>query len=226
MTERLQPGTPVYHWNDAGEVLDYTEDGKLRVQLDHHRHQDEKGQGKVVEVAEADVSEVIEVVQLAPREHFMTTTEPGVEPPYSPFGYVVTEDGKVHTLLQQWCHGIVLALLFPEHAKAAGYRQPDRDSCVFHYQRYELDYHDDLPVVRIAFGVLSSNAMSKGYKPATEAQVTGARLAFKAVGVGMRDEVSCDYRDMPLSKALEDLLVDRTPEEPHELAVPEEYRDV
>lgn len=120
-------------------------------------------------------------------------------------------------LLRQWAHGIVLSMLFPEHAKEAGYRQPDKESNVHHYQRYELDYHDDLPVVRIAFGLITAHALSKGHKPATEAQIEATRLAFQAAGIGMRDEVTCDYADMPLSKALSALREDTTPVEAHEL---------
>lgn len=227
MSNPIQTGTLIYHFDEPGEVVGYTEDGKLQIQLDHGRYQEAKGPGKLIELSPEDAEEEVEVVEHAPHDFFMATTEPGVNPPYSPYGYIVTEDGKVHTLLRKWCHGIVLSILFPDHAKSAGYRQPDRESNVYHYQRYELDHHNDLPVVRIAFGVMTANALSKGYKPATEAQIQGARLAFSAVGLGMRDEVSCDYRDMPLAKALEALREDESPDpaQSYEATAPEEYKD-
>ncbi len=55
------------------------------------------------------------------------------DPSYSPHGYTVMEDGTIYTLTKQWTHGTLLAILFPDMAKKAGYEPPDEDFNVFKY---------------------------------------------------------------------------------------------
>ncbi len=129
-------------------------------------------------------------------------TKPPEEPLYSPHGYVIAEDGTTYSLLYPWWHGAVLALLYPDHAREAGYKMPNEvdELNVYEFQRFELDNHNLFPVVRICSSrILSPCTLDRGGKPVTEAQTEAVRLVFKALGMGARDPVTTDHKDMRVS---------------------------
>ena len=127
------------------------------------------------------------------------------DPSYSPHGYTVMEDGTIYTLTKQWTHGTLLAILFPDMAKKAGYEPPDEDFNVFKYQRFELDNHDNFPVIRVAFGMISDFAISKGRAPATKEQIAAMVKIFKEMGRKMHETVQTDIGEMSAKDFLDQL---------------------
>lgn len=217
---QLKVDAACYYYGDPG-IITAIDGDSITIQMDHSRYQDEPGLGKV---EKADRSELnnggLDIVGYAPKDYYLLTVEPGVRPPPSPWGYMVTPDGRVHVLLNQWSHGIVRALLYPEHALASGYRQPDMDSNVYHYQRYDLDYQREMDVVRIAEGMMQGLNVDKGHKPCTPEQIEGARLALTNHVSDPSRTISCSYRDLTLPKLLQWLAEDHSPEAPCELKDP------
>lgn len=138
-------------------------------------------------------------------------TPPGEKPPYSLNGYCVTPDGTTYTLLRKWWHGAMLALLYPEKAKEAGYVIPDApdDVDVYEFQRFELDNHDLLPVIRICPGrVIGPLSLDRGCDPSTPEQVAAVRLIFKELGKTGNNVVSTDHKDMTVREMFEKLTSD------------------
>lgn len=133
----------------------------------------------------------------------VASSSKGLLPTYSPHGYVIADDGTIHTLLYQWYHGIVLAILFPKIAKAQGYKPPSaKNDNVFKFQRFELDNHDKFSVIRICPGRLMGHcSVSKGEGPATDEQIAALRLVMKACGLGPRDMVHTDVGDRTVLKS-------------------------
>jgi hypothetical protein len=129
------------------------------------------------------------------------STGPGEKPRIGQFGCVILSDGTTHTLRRQHTHGMLLALLFPEKAAAAGYAPPDTDSRVLHYQHFELDHQATLPAVRIATGGLLSNInVSKSHAPATAAQVASATAYLQGMGLKPADKVHLDLGEVSFRK--------------------------
>ena len=123
---------------------------------------------------------------------------------YSPYGYVIMEDGTVYTLHKQWYHGIALAVLFPEKAKESGLESPEEEPDVFKYQRFELDHHNDFPVIRVCpFRMTTPCSINKGNKPATKAQIESLRAIFKILGLKARDMVNTDFCDCTVAQCYE-----------------------
>lgn len=116
--------------------------------------------------------------------------------------YIITDDGTIYTLTRQYAHGLVCAILFPDIAKTAGFQPPAHGASSWHdYQRFELDYHESLPVIRVSHG----STVSTWGKGATPAQVDAYRRAMLANGLTLQDEVETDYRTMTLRAALKEL---------------------
>ena len=127
----------------------------------------------------------------------------GPEPAYSPYGYVITEDGTIYSLTRQYTHGVILAMLYPEEAAEAGYDPVDEDYNVFEYQAFELDNHERFPVVRIALGMMYSFNVSKGDMPATEAQINAVTKILKCQDKSLNDTCQTDTAEMTVRKMLE-----------------------
>lgn len=129
-------------------------------------------------------------------------TRVGPEPFYSPFGYVVAEDATIYSLTQQWTHGVILALLYPDIAEEQRIGIPGDDFDVFAYQRFELDNHERFPVIRVAFGMVSDFAISKGKGPATEKQCQAMAKILRMQDKGLNDKVQTDLREVTVRSAL------------------------
>ncbi len=127
------------------------------------------------------------------------------DPKYSPFGHVIMEDGTTYSLTKQWAHGVLLAILFPEIAKEKGYEPPDEEYNVYKYQKFELDNHDTLPVVRVAFSLTTDFYISKGKAPATKAQVESMVKIFKVLGARMDASIQTDAGEMTARAFLKEL---------------------
>ena len=122
---------------------------------------------------------------------------------YSPWGYVIAEDGTCYSLTEQWAHGVVLSLLYPKEAEQHGVGTPGRDFDVFAYQRFELDHHDDLPVIRIS--MLGTLNISKSDAPASQKQIETLTQIFRACEVGLNETVQTDLRECTARAALKEL---------------------
>ena len=151
----------------------------------------------------------------------------GEEPPYSPWGYIVTTDGTAYALTRQYWHGAVLALLFPELLAAyrveedwnddddwndnASYKgapllmpdEPD-DLNVFEFQQFEFSLHGKLDVIRICptrmTGPCSIDLPENG---CTVPQREMLRVVLtKVLGLSLNDEVATDHRDMTVRQCL------------------------
>lgn len=203
-------GDPVYSDNEPGIVIEVLGDDNYKIQMDWNRLYDKDDgwadtraprQGQIKE----NQGRWMELAEYTSLDRLVTTS---TEPEYSPYGYVIMEDGTIHALTCQWVHGMVCALLFPDLAKESGYRQPDKQSSVYHYQRFELDYHRELPVIRIAFGMMTPVAVSKSKKAATPAQIDAARRCLLVSGRKLNDTVSAEFRDMTVSALLKELAKD------------------
>lgn len=119
---------------------------------------------------------------------------PGHRPMYSPYGYWITPDGTIYALMYAFWHGAVLALLYPDVARDAGYILPDTpdDVDVFLFQNFELDYSKTLPVVRISGTRLGYVTIDRGSEPATQSQVTAVQQVVKLLGLQGYDTVMTD----------------------------------
>lgn len=210
---KISIGAPGYYFGDQVTITGAPEAGKVELLIDRSRYDDEWAAR--TEVVEEDEVEVVEYAELS---DFCVV---GNAPVYSAFGYLISSDGTTYSLTEKWRHGTVLAMLHPELARKQGYRQPDKESSEFLYQRFELDNYRQLDVVRIAFGMMTAVAVSKGHRPATPVQVQATAACLKAAGIGMQDEVSLDYGDMTVRKALQKLEEDHTSAQPHELTPPD-----
>lgn len=212
---KFKVGDPVYSNGEPGTVIEVLpegdSDGEYKIQMDWNRLYDKEPdkwteiraprQGKI----DTNSGRYMELAEYIPLDHLVMT---GTEPTYSPYGYVIMEDGTIHTLSVQWVHGMVCSILFPDLAKESGYRQPDKRSSVYHYQRFELDYHNSLPVIRIAFGMMTPVCVSKSRKAATPSQIDAARRCLLVSGRKMNDTVSAEFRDMTVANLLKELAKD------------------
>lgn len=124
------------------------------------------------------------------------------DPIYSPYGYVIGEDGTTYSLTQQWTHGVILALLYPEAAKEHGIGVPDEEYNVFAYQQFELDRHGSFPVIRVSFGMVTDFAISKGEAAATPKQLQALSRIFRLQEKGLNETVQTDFREMSAREAL------------------------
>lgn len=128
---------------------------------------------------------------------------------YSPYGYIIDNAGVVYALTRQWVHGVICALLNPEHAVEKGYEPPTTEYDVYHYQRYELDHMSELNLVRISNGMLGTNC-NKGDRPATTEQIVAAAKCFIALGVHPQAEIMTEAGVCTLRTLAEYLEQDNT----------------
>ena len=138
----------------------------------------------------------------------------GDEPLYSPYGYMIGECGTIYTLTQQFGHGAVLCLLYPKEAIAAGFEQPDRDFCGYHYQGFELDYGTDFPVIRISLSITGSFNIDRGSLPMNQEQRMALTKILKVQGIAMNDLVQIAFKEMTAKNAIDFLMkpVDTVPD--------------
>ena len=138
---------------------------------------------------------------------------------YSPHGYVIKDDGKVYTLLRQWWHGAVMAMLYPDHLKEFRLDAEDEDGNVipgtgtvleipetpddlnvFDFQKFEHAYHSKLPVVRICpTRMMSPPSVDLPEDGCTPVQAEALRVVLvEILGMDLRDEVAMDHSDVPV----------------------------
>lgn len=141
---------------------------------------------------------------------FAVTVPSGGKITYAPFGAIISEDGTAYILTQQFSHGIICALLFPELTKECGYAAPDRDASVFEYQRFELGNQNLMPVVRVALGITGLNSISASVKPITDAQLMTLQALAKALGWNGRTPINTNYGGLSLQKTYNELKKDHT----------------
>ena len=125
----------------------------------------------------------------------------GDKPSYTPYGYIIGEDGKVYSLLKQFTHGVVLALLYPEKAKEQGYELTE-DYDVFEMQRFELDNHHTFPVCRVSIRFSGAISVSKGDEPLSAKQIMALTKIFRVQSLSMNDTVETDIATMTCKSAL------------------------
>jgi hypothetical protein len=133
----------------------------------------------------------------------------------SPYGHVITEDGTVYALNYQYYHGIACAILFPELAKECGYPPPsERHSNVYEYQRFELDNHRILKVIRICGFRFASEypSVNSSVYGATDKQIEAFRKVCKTEGWNMRTVFNTDHGDLKMTKTITELQTDRSAE--------------
>jgi len=130
-------------------------------------------------------------------------------PPYTPYGYLIGEDGKIYGLTNRWFHGVVLAVLYPQLALEKGYAPPagpHDEVDVFKYQRFELDHSDEVPMIRVAIGSLTESiSVSKGDAPATDEQIDALQRVFRVLGRKAGDTLTGEDDDMTVAEFIESL---------------------
>lgn len=149
-------------------------------------------------------------------ERISEKTEPGVTPMYSPYGYIVQPDGTLYTLVKQYCHGAVMACLYPEALAAwRDNRQVDSeynaipgtgevvtlpstvdDLNVLQFQRFELDQHGALPVLRVCPERQMGVSIDRPKTRCTPEQVAAMRLVIMVLGMKPDGKIITDYREM------------------------------
>jgi len=190
----FKPGDRVL-WTDVGRGTLQAIDGAMsRVKLDEDRDNDI--------VQDVPVDELAALVPLTVDDCAIVQADPTD----NPFGFIITEDGTTYALRSRFYHGVLLAVLFPDVAHAQGYEPPMQgDANVYLYQRFELDNHRSLPVIRVAFGMMTPVNVSKGDQAATPAQIAALSKVFRACGIGLNDQVATDLRDMTARSALREM---------------------
>ena len=165
---------------------------------------------------------------------------------YSQYGYMITKDGTVYSLLHYATHGLVLSLLQPEEYKAWYTKvstdvttEPMLRSSVpealwpetidevnkYFYQDFEMSVGNNLPVIRIAgFRMTGSPSVDKGCGAVTSEQIASVRHVFKACGFDRTTIVETNRREMPVDKMWEFLASDEM--DPYSVELPKvEGRD-
>lgn len=134
-------------------------------------------------------------------------------PAYTPYGYIVGEDGKIYALTSQSYHGVVLAILYPDLAAEKGYDAPagSHDYIdVFKYQRFEIDHSKGLPVIRVAISRVSESInVSKGPIPATDEQIDAMQRIFRTLGRKANDTLTGHDDDLTVAEYIEGLRHER-----------------
>lgn len=129
----------------------------------------------------------------------------GEEPLYTPYGYVISENGTIYSLLHQFTHGVILAMLYPDIAEEQGYEAPEEGYDVFHYQQFELDNHDKFPIVRVSISLRGFLNISKGDDCISQEQRESLVKIFSEQGVKLSQKVETDCGEMTAYKALDHL---------------------
>jgi hypothetical protein len=134
-------------------------------------------------------------------------------PAYTPYGYIVGEDGKIYALTSQSYHGVVLAVLYPEVAAEKGYAPPagaHDEVDVFKYQRFELDHSDGLPIIRVAISRMTESInVSKGRIAATDEQIDALQRIFRTLGRRANDTLTGEDDDLSVGEFIENLRQER-----------------
>lgn len=128
-------------------------------------------------------------------------TDSNTIPPYSSPGYIIGQDGTVYTLLRQYWHGAILALLYPQLAEEHGYTIPDDpdEVNVFTMQRFELDHGRSLPVIRICPSrIMGPMTIDCGIHGANDAQVVALRSIIAALGCDGNTTINMNHIDVKL----------------------------
>lgn len=141
-----------------------------------------------------------------------------VIPTYSQFGYIIDEKGDVYTLTSKFLHGFVLALLYPQALEEfrkteMGIELGDRlvtdhlasiqDVDVFAFQAFELQWHGQLPAIRVCgMRVMSGHPSVDLPEKCTVAQTTALRHVFRALNATSNTTVEMDVRDTTVVKCL------------------------
>lgn len=140
--------------------------------------------------------------------------------PYSPHGYIIDHDAKIYALTERHFHGVVLALLYPDVAQAAGYAPPrriDGSVDVFNYQRFELDEARALQVVRIATSALTGTTyVSTGDVPPSEAQIQAVVQCLHELGLRPQDSLTGEAEDQTVCELAQELRERRAAFEPQQ----------
>jgi len=130
----------------------------------------------------------------------------GDTPLFSPYGYVITDDGMIYSLIEQWCHGVILAILYPELTKREGYEPPNENYDVFEYQQFELDHYRETTVIRVSISPMSGMLnISKGKPPATDAQAQSLSAVIKEQGLSLSNTMQSDYSEITIAKFMKKL---------------------
>lgn len=137
---------------------------------------------------------------------------------YSPYGYVIAKDGTLYALIEQYTHGVVIALLEPEAAKKWCAGEKDERSPVdyaevmdseyfgvYAMQRFGLDCNGELGYVTINRSMLVGFSVGKGREAATPEQLAAVRRVLNNEGLKDADEVYSDFAEVSVKKLMANL---------------------
>lgn len=143
-----------------------------------------------------------------PKAPLLTIEEAAIDG-YSPWGYVIPPDGKVHGLMCQYTHGVIAAVLYPDLALSNGFSppiSPIHENDVFQYQAFELENgREHLPLIRVS----GHCNISRCNAPCTPEQIEGLRKAMLEGGMKLTSKVQTDFSEMSLKKALLEMAKDK-----------------
>ena len=135
---------------------------------------------------------------------------PGVVPINSPFGYVITEDGRICALLHQYYHGVVCSILYPElakqHSVGLPFKPKEENAGVLAYQSFEHEMASRMNVIRVAIsGMIECVYFSKSPTPANNEQIQSVLAVCKALGYGGRDKFETDHGRVTVAQLIDKL---------------------
>ena len=157
-------------------------------------------------------------------ERVSEVSAPDATPRHSPYGYVIQPDGTAYALLQEFCHGFVLACLYPE--ALAEYREEDPryetvgdesvevytlsipesvdDINVFAFQRFEGAQEGKLPAIRICTSrMFGDTTVDLPKEPCPDRQIlTLERTLYKSLEHSPEDDVQMDFAQTTMKKCL------------------------
>jgi hypothetical protein len=140
-------------------------------------------------------------------DDLVVTTEPGNDPTPSPYGYVIDADGRIHSMMNRYTHGVIIAVLYPDVAAKHGIPAPTgrpKDLDLRAYQNFEHEVSNELPILRIAGSMLGDFIMvSDSRHAATNVQIDSVRRALKASDRDLRDTLTGEEGDQTVGEFLD-----------------------
>uniref|UniRef100_A0AAU6W492 Uncharacterized protein n=1 Tax=Pseudomonas phage Cygsa01 TaxID=3138529 RepID=A0AAU6W492_9VIRU len=124
-----------------------------------------------------------------------SVTPPGGQPPYTPYGCVIAEDGTTYALRHYALHGAVIAMLYPDLAEAHGVPLPEfpLDGIPkLAYQGFGLIVDRSLPIIQVTGGMMGKPAVRWEQKPSA-VQIESFRIFCLANDLGMHDKLRSDH---------------------------------
>lgn len=122
-------------------------------------------------------------------------TPPGGQPPFTPYGCVIAEDGTTYSLRHYALHGAVIAMLYPDLAEEYGVPLPEfpLDGIPkLAYQGFGLKVDDSLQIIQVTGAMMGKPCVRWEKKPSA-VQIESFRIFCLANDMSMHDKLRSDH---------------------------------